>query len=77
MKNKKSREQRKREKKEWKGKKKKFKKQRKQEMGTTFIKTRNIASFISSILAIIFFTVTLLILFGILTPDIINSWFGG
>ncbi len=77
MKNKKSREQRKREKKEWKGKKKKFKKQRKQEMGRTFIKTKNIASFIYSILGIILFLFAILMVLGILTPDIINSWFGG
>ena len=72
-----SRGQRKKEKKEWKEKKKKFKKKRRQEMGRTFLKTRNIASFIYSILGIIFFTITFLILFGILNVDTIVSWFGG
>ena len=72
-KNKKTKEQKKKEKKDI----KKERKYRRQVMGKTFNKSRNIASFIYYILGITFFTVTLLILFGILNTDIINSWFGG
>ncbi len=77
MKNKKSREQRKREKKEWKEKRKKFKKKRKREQGRTFTKTKNITVFIYSILGILSIMITILMISGILTPDIIKSWFGG
>ena len=74
MKNKKkSKEQKKKEKKEI----KKERKHQRQVMGKTFNKSRNIASFIYYMLGILFFTITLLILFGILSADIINSWFGG
>lgn len=72
-----SRSQRKKEKKKRKIVRKKFKKKRRQEMGRTFNKTTNIASFIYYIIGILFFTITFLFLLEILSVDIINSWFGG
>lgn len=73
----KSRSQRKKEKKKRKIERKRFKRNRRQEMGRTFIKTKNIAAFTYYILGILFFTITFLIFFGLLSADTIVSWFGG